>query len=287
MRAAVLALLLLFGAAPLRAECAGDCHGDGAVTVDELLALVGCALSPLPVERTCTACPALTDGEPLSINYLIAAVNHALTGCPSFRLTVLVGERPHQTGYSRGGTVTLHPLGLTAGPCCLPGPEFVFEAVPPGDYTLTYGATCNPFGCFERHVPVRVVDGDAAAFIPIRPACRSDADCDGGARCVPPGGHPGCGICRDDADQCATDDDCATDHRCLPAAEPPCPCDGTPALLCTPRCAADGDCADGEHCLDGRCLRAACDGDADCPPFAACVRGACYDTPGRCTLPPP
>lgn len=288
MRILLVALTLL-AAAPLHAACIGDCDGDGDVAVAELIGLIGCALDPLPVERPCVACPA-ADAMPQTISTLIAAVNNALNGCPRerFRVTVRVGERPGATGYSRGGTVTLQPLGLTRGNCCLPEPDFVFEDVPPGEYTVSYGSTCNPFGCFVRDVPVRVVDTDAYAYIPIRPGCRADADClaSGGA-CIPPGGSPGCGICRDDPDECSGDDTCPPDFVCVDAPVPPCPCDGTPARVCIPRCTFDDACAARERCLGGRCVRDTCAGDADCVDAGVCVVGACYDAPGTCQLPPP
>jgi hypothetical protein len=62
--------------------CAGDCNGDGEVTINELITGVNIALGSQPV----SACPAFdvspTDGE-VAINELIAAVNNALGGCPS------------------------------------------------------------------------------------------------------------------------------------------------------------------------------------------------------------
>ena len=59
--------------------CAGDCAGDGAVTVDEVLAGVAMVLGQLPFER----CPALdgdADGD-VRMNDLITAVRRLLEGC--------------------------------------------------------------------------------------------------------------------------------------------------------------------------------------------------------------
>jgi hypothetical protein len=59
--------------------CAGDCSGDGSVTVNELITGVNIALGNAGV----SSCPAFDrngDGE-VSINELIAAVNAALNGC--------------------------------------------------------------------------------------------------------------------------------------------------------------------------------------------------------------
>ena len=60
--------------------CAGDCNGDGAVTVDELVTAVGIALGGTPLAR----CPAVNVEEDtmVTINELIGAVNNALAGCP-------------------------------------------------------------------------------------------------------------------------------------------------------------------------------------------------------------
>jgi len=59
--------------------CIGDCSGDQAVTVNELLMLVNIALN----NDLVTACPvgdANQDGE-ITINEILAAVNNALNGC--------------------------------------------------------------------------------------------------------------------------------------------------------------------------------------------------------------
>jgi hypothetical protein len=60
-------------------RCAGDCNGDGAVTVDELITAVNIALG----SRTLEACPSLDaggDGQ-VGIDELIAAVRRGLDGC--------------------------------------------------------------------------------------------------------------------------------------------------------------------------------------------------------------
>jgi hypothetical protein len=59
--------------------CAGDCDGDGDVTVNELIIGVNIALGSQPVER----CEAVDDNEDgvCTVNELIRAVNAALGGC--------------------------------------------------------------------------------------------------------------------------------------------------------------------------------------------------------------
>jgi hypothetical protein len=61
--------------------CPGDCNGDGAVTVDELVTAVSIALGSAGLER-CVAVNVQEDTV-VTINELIAAVNAALAGCPT------------------------------------------------------------------------------------------------------------------------------------------------------------------------------------------------------------
>lgn len=63
----------------LHTVCAGDCGGDGVVTIAELVTGVGIALGALPVE----ACPSFntTESDAVTVDELIAAVDNALRGC--------------------------------------------------------------------------------------------------------------------------------------------------------------------------------------------------------------
>jgi len=64
----------------IKSGCVGDCSGDGAVTVNELITMVNIALGNNPV----SACPvgdANGDGE-ITVNEIISGVNNALNGCP-------------------------------------------------------------------------------------------------------------------------------------------------------------------------------------------------------------
>jgi hypothetical protein len=65
----------------LSAGCAGDCDGDRAVSISELISGVNIALGRAPVDR-CRAMDSDSDGT-VSISELIQAVNAALGGCPS------------------------------------------------------------------------------------------------------------------------------------------------------------------------------------------------------------
>lgn len=60
--------------------CPGDCNGDGAVTVDEVISGVNIALGNVPV----SACPAMDDNgdSDVTVDEILKAVNAALNGCP-------------------------------------------------------------------------------------------------------------------------------------------------------------------------------------------------------------
>lgn len=66
-------------ATPPLVACAGDCDGNGAVAVNELIAGVNIALDLAAVDL-CLACDTDDDSR-VSINELIAAVSRALSGC--------------------------------------------------------------------------------------------------------------------------------------------------------------------------------------------------------------
>jgi hypothetical protein len=66
-------------ACPALALCAGDCDGDGAVTIDELLRGVNIALGTVGVDE-CPSFDGNGDGT-VTVDELLTAVNHALNGC--------------------------------------------------------------------------------------------------------------------------------------------------------------------------------------------------------------
>jgi len=75
------AAVLICGGARARAQsCVGDCNGDTAVTIGELIRAVNVALELIPVD-VCPAVDANGDGD-VGIAELIQAVNRALQGCP-------------------------------------------------------------------------------------------------------------------------------------------------------------------------------------------------------------
>lgn len=75
--AALAALLAISPAA--RATCAGDCNGNEAVSIDELVTMVSVALDQAPLSR-CAAGDTNGDGE-IAIAEIVAAVDRALAGC--------------------------------------------------------------------------------------------------------------------------------------------------------------------------------------------------------------
>jgi hypothetical protein len=93
-----------FRIGPETAACAGDCNGDGSVTVNELIQGVNIALGTMAV----TECPSFdADGNSeVTVSELIKAVNNALTGCeqpgPTAAPTPTVTHGP-------GGTPTRTP----------------------------------------------------------------------------------------------------------------------------------------------------------------------------------
>jgi hypothetical protein len=62
------------------ASCAGDCSGDGLVTLDELVTAVTIALGTAPASH-CPAGDANGDAA-VTVEELLPAVRHALDGCP-------------------------------------------------------------------------------------------------------------------------------------------------------------------------------------------------------------
>src|SRR5215475_3448314 len=86
---AVTALVLVLTGAPARAQCVGDCNGNGSVEINELIIGVNIALGNLPVSQ----CPSFDcdNTGTVPINCLIQGVNNALNGCPT-------GNCPLQAG---------------------------------------------------------------------------------------------------------------------------------------------------------------------------------------------
>lgn len=69
-------------ATPEVSDCAGDCNGDGEITVDELITGVNVALGAADIS-SCLAFDTNRDGT-VTVDEILVAVNRALTGCPTF-----------------------------------------------------------------------------------------------------------------------------------------------------------------------------------------------------------
>src|SRR5690606_10210312 len=89
----------------------GDCNGDGAVTISELVTAVGIALGGGAME-TCTAADVNDDGT-VAINELVAGVGHALgQPCPTEptpTVTPAPGEEETRCTVPPGDKVNLDP----------------------------------------------------------------------------------------------------------------------------------------------------------------------------------
>lgn len=73
-----LALSLVLGIRAASGQCVGDCNADGAVEMGELVAATRAALG---VVASCNA--ADRNGDGVTVDELVAAVNYANTGCPA------------------------------------------------------------------------------------------------------------------------------------------------------------------------------------------------------------
>ena len=78
--------------------CAGDCNGDGGVSIDELVTNVGIAITQSSID-VCRIADMNTDGF-IAINELIAAVSASLEGCPTTRLLPTPSPSPSEPPVS-------------------------------------------------------------------------------------------------------------------------------------------------------------------------------------------
>jgi parallel beta-helix repeat protein len=74
------AAVIALASGPAAAQCGGDCNGDGAVVINELITGVNIALETAAVS-TCESFDTSGNGG-VEINELVAAVSFALNGCP-------------------------------------------------------------------------------------------------------------------------------------------------------------------------------------------------------------
>jgi len=78
------ALLLVVLPCVAQPFCAGDCDGDGVVTLAEFHYVVRCLTSPIlpPLPGECVECADADGDGAVSLNELIAIVNNVIAGCP-------------------------------------------------------------------------------------------------------------------------------------------------------------------------------------------------------------
>lgn len=159
----VLAAVVLLTAAAARA-CTGDCSGDRAVTVDELLLGVTTALGGASVAE----CPPFDRDESgdVTVDELLEAVANALTGCPpepSATATATPTSTPTQTldaTPTATATATVNSPPLAPTPSVYRGfaghpIDFLVGATDP-DGPLTYTAVDLPAGA--------TLDSDSGRF---------------------------------------------------------------------------------------------------------------------------
>ena len=171
-----LVVLFLAVASLATARCAGDCDGNGSVSVGELIKGVRMAFGESA--GACAAMEANSAGCTTIAGY-IAALSGALIGCshspiPSptptvglgFQIAGCVNEFPGVPCGAFLETVRLEPLGLTSALDV--DQRFQFDAIAPGDYVLTVVGGCNPFGCWEE-IPIAVIDRDLFVVIDLIP----------------------------------------------------------------------------------------------------------------------
>ena len=95
---------------PVRAQCVGDCAGDGEVTINDLILGVNIALGAAPV----SACRAFANAEgEVTISQLILGVNNALDGCPPPVATATATATA--TAATATATVTAPPTASATG----------------------------------------------------------------------------------------------------------------------------------------------------------------------------
>lgn len=121
-------VLVLSGVAPVWGACAGDCSGDGSVTVDEVVTGVNIALGVAQLSQ-CTSMDSDGDGR-VTVNEIIGALNSALTGCSV--------ATPVATATA---TATMSAATPTAGPS---NGIFISNAPPEAGTTFEHRSTITP-----------------------------------------------------------------------------------------------------------------------------------------------
>ncbi len=117
---AALACLISLAAAPRLLACTGDCDGDDAIAIQELIRGVNIALGTMDLKQ-CPEFDSSGDNQ-VTVDELISAVDSALNGCPVPLISTIVGTGvaglnedglpPLQTYLYLPQDVTIGPAGL-------------------------------------------------------------------------------------------------------------------------------------------------------------------------------
>lgn len=141
----VLAVLCITG--PAHAQfCAGDCDGDGEVTIDEILRSVGIALDQLPL-ATCVRADLNGNGA-VEVDEIITAINRALLGCPLVERetatpTVPATRTPTGASPTPTRTPTASPTSSSTPGPATPTPTPSLPLAPTSSRTPSPGVTPN------------------------------------------------------------------------------------------------------------------------------------------------
>ena len=157
---------LAVGRSTAAASCTGDCDGDGAVTINELLVGVNIALGSARV-GACASFDSSGEGE-VTIDEILTAVNNALNGCALTPTpTVPPTPPPTATVTTPSATVTATlsaTVTVTATPTVTRTPTVVVTPVFPANYRSTYTVVrdCR-FSSEHGLVYIRVLANSLAA----------------------------------------------------------------------------------------------------------------------------
>ena len=114
---AALACLVSLAAAPRLLACTGDCDGDDAIAIQELIRGVDIALGTMDLKQ-CPEFDSSGDNQ-VTVDELISAVDAALNGCPVAKITTIVGNGVaglNEDGLPPLQTYLYLPQDVTIGP---------------------------------------------------------------------------------------------------------------------------------------------------------------------------
>jgi len=167
------------------AACVGDCNGDGAVTVDELVIMVNVALGAAPAS-SCAAGDADNNGD-ITIDEIVAATNNALSTCALPPATP-TATQPQATSTPTQPQVTPTPTQAPATPvptvAALGTRHFVFNPARSNLTAVLSASVPFPLGFFQgqkdgavglpAYLDLQAGQPDAQGFTPISVLDASD-----------------------------------------------------------------------------------------------------------------